>query len=58
MSKMLRFALGVTRMDQIRHEYIRWRAQVERFGEIVREAILRWFGNVLNKDDGVLGEGC
>ena len=30
--KMLRFSLGVTRMDQIRNEYIRGTAQVGRFG--------------------------
>ena len=30
--KMLRFSLGVTRMDKIRNAYIRGTAQVERFG--------------------------
>ena len=30
---MLRFSLGVTRMDNIRNEYIRGTAQVGRFGE-------------------------
>ena len=40
--KMIRFSLGVTRMDTIRNEYIRGTAQVGRFGEKTREARLRW----------------
>ena len=40
--KMLRFSLGVTRMDTIRNEYTTGTAQVGRFGEKTREAILRW----------------
>ena len=42
--KMLRFSLGVTRMDKIRNEYIRGTAQVGKFGEKTREAKLRWYG--------------
>ena len=53
--KMLRFSLGVTRMDKIRNEYIRWTAQVGRFGEKTREARLRWYGHVLRKDNGYIG---
>ena len=53
--KMLRFSLGVTRMDRIRNEYIRRTAQVGRFGEKTREARLRWYGHVLRKDDGYIG---
>ena len=34
--KMLRFSLGVTRMDKIWNEYIRGTAQVGRFGENTR----------------------
>ena len=34
--KMLRFPLGVTRMDKIRNEYIRGTAQVGKFGEKTR----------------------
>ena len=40
--KMLRFSLGVTRMDKIRNEYIRGTAQVGRFGEKTRDARLMW----------------
>ena len=50
--KMLRFSLGVTRMDKIRNEYIGGTAQVGRFGEKTREARLTWYGHVLRKDDG------
>ncbi len=34
--KMLRFSLGVTRMDRIRNESIRGTVQVERLGDKVR----------------------
>ena len=37
--KMLRFSLGVTRMDKIRNEYIRLTAQVGRVGEKTREVV-------------------
>ena len=53
--KMLRFSLGVTRMDKIRNEYIRGTAQVGRFGEKTREARLRWYGHLWRKDDGYIG---
>ena len=46
--KMLRFSLGVTRMDKIRNEYIRGTTQVGKFGEKTQEARLR-------KDDGYVG---
>ncbi|KAK3535012.1 hypothetical protein QTP70_001970 [Hemibagrus guttatus] len=44
--KMLRFSLGVTRLDRIRNEYIRGTPHVGRLGDKVREARLRWFGHV------------
>ena len=52
--KMLRFSLGVTRMDKIRNEYIRGTAQVGRFGEKTQEPRPRWYGHVLRKDDGYI----
>ena len=53
--KMLRFALGVKRMDKIRNLYIRGTAQVRRLGEKTREARLRWYVHVRRKDDGYIG---
>ena len=50
--KMLRFSLGVTRMDTIRNEYIIGTGQVGRFGEKIREARLRLQGNTRRKDGG------
>ena len=53
--KKLRFSLGVTRLDNIRNEYIRGTAQVGKFGEKPREARLRWYGHLRRKDDGYIG---
>ena len=53
--KMLRFSLGVTRMDRIRNEYIRGAAHVGRVGEKTREARLRWYGHAQRKDDEYIG---
>lgn len=33
-------------MGRIRNEYSRGTAEVEQFGDQVREAMLRWFGQV------------
>ena len=53
--KMLRFSLGVTRMDRIRNEYIRGTAHVRCFGDKVREARLRWFGHVQRRNCEYIG---
>ena len=54
---MVRFSLGVTRMDTIRNEYIRGTAQVGRFGEKTREARRRWVMDMYEgKLMGILGE--
>ena len=53
--KMLRFSLGVTKMDKIRNEYIRGTAQVGKFGEKTREARLGWYGHLRRKDVGYIG---
>ncbi|KAK3521037.1 hypothetical protein QTP86_003681 [Hemibagrus guttatus] len=48
--KMLRFSLGVTRLDRIRNESIRGTAHVGRLGDKVRETRLRWFGHVQRRE--------
>ena len=52
---MLRFPLEVTRMGNIRNEYISGTAQVGRFGEKTREARLRRYGHLRRKYDGYIG---
>ena len=41
-TKMLRFAMGVTRKDKIRNKHIRSTVKVERLGMKMRESRLRW----------------
>ncbi|KAK3507758.1 hypothetical protein QTP70_035282 [Hemibagrus guttatus] len=53
--KMLRFSLGVTRLDRIRNEYIRGTAHVGRLGDKVGEARLRWFGHVQRRESEYIG---
>ncbi|KAK3551170.1 hypothetical protein QTP70_013885 [Hemibagrus guttatus] len=52
--KMLRFSLGVTRLDRIRNEYIRGTAHVGHLGDKVREARLRWFGHVQTSENPIV----
>ena len=54
--KMLRFALGVTRLDRIRNDRIRGTAHVRRFEDKVREARLRWYGHVQRKEEEYIGK--
>ena len=53
--KMLRFAMGVTRKDKIRNEYIRGTVKVERLGMKMREGRLRWYGHVMRRDQEYVG---
>ena len=50
--KVLKFCLGEKRMDRIRNKHIRRTAQVEPFGDKVREVRLSWFGCVQRRDSG------
>ena len=53
--KMLRFAMGVTRKDKIKNEYIRDTVKVERLGIKMREGRLRWYGHVMRRDQEYVG---
>ena len=53
--KMLRFAMGATRKDKIRNEYIRSTVKVERLGMKMREGRLRWYGDVMRRGQEYLG---
>ena len=48
--KMLRFAVGVTRKDKIRNDYIRSTVKVEQLEMKMREGRLRWYGHVVRRD--------
>uniref|UniRef100_A0AAR2KNM1 Taxilin alpha n=1 Tax=Pygocentrus nattereri TaxID=42514 RepID=A0AAR2KNM1_PYGNA len=43
-------------MDKIRNEQIRGTVKVEQFGDKAREARLRWFGHVLRRNSGDIGQ--
>ena len=53
--KILRFAMGMTRKDKIRNEYIRDTVKVERLGIKMREGRLRWYKHVLRRDQEYVG---
>ena len=57
--KMVRWALGVTRKDKIRNEYVRGTAKIAKLRDKLWNARLRWYGHVKKerrlhgeKDDG------
>ena len=54
--KMLRFSLGVTRVDRLRNEEIRERLGVTELGAKLREARLRWMGHVCRREDNYVGK--
>ena len=49
--KMLRFSLGVTRINKIKKEYIWGTAHMRRSGDKTREARLRWFGHMRREEE-------
>ena len=54
--KMVRWALGVTRKDKIRNEYVRGTAKIAKLGDKLRNARLRWYGHVKRREEGYVGK--
>ena len=54
--KMLRLAMGVTRNNKIRNEYIRGTVKVERLGMKMKENRLRWYEHVMRRDQEYVGK--
>ena len=50
--KMMRWVLGVTRLDRIGSDYIRGRGRIIKIGKKVRSARPRWFSHVQRREEG------
>ena len=55
--KMVRWALGVTRKDKIRNEYVRGTAKIAKLGDKLQNARLRWYGHVKRREKTTWGKG-
>ena len=49
---MEKWALGVTRKDKIRNEYVRGTAKIAKLGDKLQDARLRWYGHVKKREEG------
>ena len=54
--KMVKWALGVTRKDKIRNEYVRGTAKIAKLGEKLRNVRLRWYGHVKRREEDYVGK--
>ena len=55
-SKMVRWALGVTRKDKIRNEYVRGAAKISKLEDKLRNARLRWYGHIKRREKDYVGK--
>ena len=51
--EVMRWALGVTRKDKIRNQYVRGTAKIANLGDKFRNARLHWYGHVKRREDYV-----
>ena len=54
--RMLRWMSGVTKLDRIRNERIRGTTKVGEISKKVQESRLRWYGDVLRREEGYVGK--
>ena len=54
--KIMRWAMGVTRKDNIRNEYVRETAKISKLGDKLRNARLRWYGYVKRREKDYMGK--
>ena len=54
--KIMRWAMGVTRKDKIRNEYVRETAKIAKLGNKLRNARLRWYGYVKKREEDYVGK--
>ena len=54
--KMVKWALGMTRMDKIRNEYVRGTAKIAKLGDKLRDERLRWYEYVKRRKEGYVGK--
>ena len=54
--KIVRRALGVTREDKMKNEYVRGTAKIARLGDKLRGKRLHWSGHVKKREEGYVGK--
>ena len=54
--KIVRWALGVTRKDKIRNEYLKGTAKIAKLGDKLCNARLRWYRHVKRREEGYVGK--
>ena len=54
--KMVKWALGVTRKDKIRNEYVRGTEKIAKLGDKLRNARPHWYSHVKRREEGYEGK--
>ena len=54
--KMLRWSCGITRVDRVRNDHVRGTMKVGRISDKIKETRLRWYGNVMRRDNEYVGK--